>query len=67
MYLSSQKKLRRTRFVGQITAPIARAGIRIIFNTYYLSSLISILESSYLSTTSADFGDLPRSYPDPHT
>lgn len=58
MYLSSQKKFRRTRFVGHITAPITRAGIRIIIDTHHLSPPISILESSYLSTTSADFGDL---------
>ena len=58
MYLSSQKKLRREKSVGQITAPTIRAGLRTITDTYHLSPLISILDYFYLSTTSAGCGDL---------
>lgn len=58
MYLSSQKKLRREKSVGQITAPTTRAGLRTITDTYHLSPLISILDYCCLSTTAAGCGDL---------
>ena len=56
MYLSSQKKLKRKKSVGQITAPSSRGGLRTIADTCCLSSK-KILDCFYLSTT-ADCGDL---------
>lgn len=38
MYLSSQKKLKRKKSVGQITAPSSRGGLRTIADTCCLSS-----------------------------
>lgn len=58
MYFSSQKKLRRESLVGQITAVTTRAGLRTITDIYHISSPKSILDSSYLSTTSAGYSDL---------
>lgn len=58
MSLSSQKKLRRERSVGQITVPNTRAGLRIKADTYHLHPPIFTLDYSYLSTASASFGDL---------
>ena len=36
MYLSSQKKLKRKKSVGQIIAPSARVGLKTITDTYCL-------------------------------
>lgn len=39
MYLSSQKKLKRKKSVGQIIAPSSRVGLRTVTDTYCLSPL----------------------------
>lgn len=56
MYLSSQKKLKRKKSVGQITAPSSRGSLRTITDTCLSSK--KILDYFCLSTTSADCGDL---------